>query len=389
MLTYDADDDWENWNGGFWGKEDDYDEERNVGCLNGCIRCCCKGYCRCVWCCCCVFLLLLCGGAVALYMFADPRQIICSNGIKIMNCGDDGVGGVNGTVGVGVTEFWNQTNISNMSISNMSISNGSISNGSISNTSDIFPNQNINNDKNELGRTDVVERDKEVKNIYNNTDFLNTTQLMTAENLDVIRSGLNKNSGMGEKREATDTGVAVAISISSVFGFIFLLIGIGSCIKYRGKIYNHAKRCNCNYVCNCKQYFTNLTASKGVDLKIKEIKDIENGGTINPMLKIFQPKDCDCKIKEMSQNPENNMFVKGVREIKKAIEKDNGHYYEEAIDLYNKGIDCLMVHMKTMNNARDRFALAKKMDVYLKRVHHLNNLVENKKIYLDMNQKNA
>ena len=91
----------------------------------------------------------------------------------------------------------------------------------------------------------------------------------------------------------------------------------------------------------------------------------------------------------MSLNPENNMFVKGVREIKKAIEKDNGHYYEEAIDLYNKGIDCLMVHMKTMNNARDRFALAKKMDVYLKRVHHLNNLVENKKIYLDMNQKNA
>ena len=378
MLTYDAgdDDDWENWNGGFWGKEDDYDEERNGGCLNGCIRCCCKGYCRCVWCCCCVFLLLLCGGAVALYMFADPRQIICSNGFKIMNCVDDGVGGVNGTVigangtgGVGEMGFWNQTNSSNVSV--------------------VGVNRGASEDGNLVNGGGVVERNQPIEYVYNNTIFLNTTQLMTAENLDVIRSGLNKNSGMGEKREAIDNGVAVAISISSVFGFIFLLIGIGSCIKYRGKIYNHMKRCNCNYGCNCKRYFTNLTASKGVDLKINEIKDIENGGTINPMLEIFQPEDCDCKIKKMSQNPENNMFVKGVREIKKAIEKDNGHYYEEAIGLYNKGINCLMVHMKTMNNSGDRFALAKKMDVYLKRVHHLHNLIENKKIYLDMNQKNA
>ena len=56
------------------------------------------------------------------------------------------------------------------------------------------------------------------------------------------------------------------------------------------------------------------------------------------------------------------MISSAIRDITLAIEKDNAHYIQEAIDLYNSGVDKLMIHMKTMANAQDRFELAKKID---------------------------
>ena len=46
----------------------------------------------------------------------------------------------------------------------------------------------------------------------------------------------------------------------------------------------------------------------------------------------------------------------------------------------NKFVDKLVFHMKTMVNAGERFALAKKLDVYLKRVQYLNKIVANQQI---------
>ena len=65
------------------------------------------------------------------------------------------------------------------------------------------------------------------------------------------------------------------------------------------------------------------------------------------------------------------MISSAIRDITLAIEKDNAHYIQEAIDLYNSGVDKLMIHMKTMANAQDRFELAKKIDKYLVRANHL------------------
>ena len=66
--------------------------------------------------------------------------------------------------------------------------------------------------------------------------------------------------------------------------------------------------------------------------------------------------------------------------IKMAVEKDNGHYFEEAVEFYNLGIDNLMYYMKTENNSNTRFQLAKKVDVYVKRVVYLKNVLENREL---------
>ena len=63
-----------------------------------------------------------------------------------------------------------------------------------------------------------------------------------------------------------------------------------------------------------------------------------------------------------------------------AVEKDNDHYFEEAVEFYNLGIDNLMHYIKTENNSNTRFQLAKKIDVYLKRVVYLKNVLENREL---------
>ena len=148
-----------------------------------------------------------------------------------------------------------------------------------------------------------------------------------------------------EERKLVDTGLAMAISILSVFGFV------GCCISSVWFIKNKPNP--------VKRYVTNKTRSNPIKLTKEEEAVVQ----INPLVKALQTDD--------------KMFAGAIKDITLAVEKDNGHYLQEAIDLYNAGIDKLVVYMKTMTNGQDRFQLAKKIDKYLVRANHLKQVINN------------
>ena len=76
-------------------------------------------------------------------------------------------------------------------------------------------------------------------------------------------------------------------------------------------------------------------------------------------------------------------FTKGLNIITKAVELDNGHYYKEALENYNKGIDQFMIFLKMEKNSQTRFNMAKKLDIYLKRTQILQKLIDNSNILND------
>ena len=55
---------------------------------------------------------------------------------------------------------------------------------------------------------------------------------------------------------------------------------------------------------------------------------------INPILKALD-------------NDNKSLFMKAIKNITEATKKDNSHDFTEAIQLYQLGIDKLMVYMKT------------------------------------------
>ena len=193
-------------------------------------------------------------------------------------------------------------------------------------------------------------------NIVINDNIVNKT-LVNDSQYKLDNYVINRNIQSGgirgdENNKSFDTGTAIAISISCVFVFVFCVIGAISAIKYN--------KCNCTK-CNVKDYhcktcFTNLTVSKGSNVYSIDEVNQTSVDTINPILSVFQAKNCDCKIKEMYKDNKNIYFIEGVGLIKKAIEKDNEHYYKEAVDLYNAGIENLVKHMKSMANSGERFA---------------------------------
>ena len=69
-----------------------------------------------------------------------------------------------------------------------------------------------------------------------------------------------------------------------------------------------------------------------------------------------------------------------MKNITLAVEKDNGHFFEEAIESYNLGIDQLMMYLKHEANANMRFQLAKKIDVYVKRANYLKTIIQNREL---------
>ena len=148
-----------------------------------------------------------------------------------------------------------------------------------------------------------------------------------------------------EETKLVDTGLAMAISILSVFGFV------GCCISSVWFIKNKPNP--------VKRYVTNKTRSNPIKLTKEEEAVVQ----INPLVKALQTDD--------------KMFAGAIKDITLAVEKDNGHYLQEAVDLYNAGIDKLVVYMKTMTNGQDRFQLAKKIDKYLVRANHLKQVINN------------
>jgi len=231
-----------------------------------------------------------------------------------------------------VSNCTNSLNNSNITSTNNSIYNQSIYNQSIYNQS--IYNQSISL----VNQTDLVTYNR---TLYNRTLFYKYDSTIVP----------NNNPELREER-SVDAGLALAISVMSVFGFI------GCCISSAWFIKNKPNP--------VKRYVTNKTRSNPIKLTNEEKEIIQ----INPIVKALQN---DSKI-----------FSSAIRDITSAIEKDNAHYFKEAVDLYNSGVDKFVVYMKTMTNAQDRFELAKKIDKYLVRANHLKHVINNTALIEDI-----
>jgi hypothetical protein len=151
-----------------------------------------------------------------------------------------------------------------------------------------------------------------------------------------------------KSKQKIDSGNAIGISILSVFLFIGCIVGSGFYIKYRPN--------------PIRRFSTSLTASRKIELTEDEKKYCTN----NPILKI---------------DDKNNKFLaKSINNLRIAVEKDNDHYFEEAIKHYDIGIDNLVHYLKTVVNSNDRFQIAKRVDIYLKRVNYLKRVIQNKEL---------
>ena len=157
-------------------------------------------------------------------------------------------------------------------------------------------------------------------------------------------------------QEKKDYGEAIGISIGSVFGFIILTGGF---------VYGLKKGPS-----NIKQFCTYRTASRHNTIQLTDEE-----------LKFYQVKN---PLQEAIDNNQGGHFVEAVNILKKAIEKDRAREFKEAISLYNKGIDIVIKCLKSDFNSNDRFAIAKKIDIYVQRVNYITNCVENEKLVQDI-----
>ena len=162
-------------------------------------------------------------------------------------------------------------------------------------------------------------------------------------------SGLNRYKTIIENVIGHDVGLSLAISAVIVFVFVGCFFGSFWYIKHKPN--------------PIKNYITNKTTSRPIKLTKEELQFTQ----INPIMKLYDTEHKD-------------IMLKALKNITNAVEKDNGHYFTEAIILYNKGIDQFTYYMKTMVNANDRFELAKKIDRYMNRVQYLQNCIENQKL---------
>jgi len=88
-------------------------------------------------------------------------------------------------------------------------------------------------------------------------------------------------------------------------------------------------------------------------------------------------------MKSLGEN-HKSLLANAIKNITCATEKDKDHYFPEALELYNKGIDQLLSYMKRSNNANERFQMAKKVDMYVKRAAHLQTVISNNAlVYVD------
>ena len=192
-----------------------------------------------------------------------------------------------------------------------------------------------------------------IKNCVNSTDCdnchycdLNKICRLKDDCLDSMLYSIQKSENI-ERIENKDNSSAAGISIMIVFIFLGT---IGSCA-----FFVHKRR-------KIKQYFTNLTASKPMQI---ELTEEEKKDTFNPLLDKSNLK------KE---------FTDALNVIQEAIDLDNQHYFKEAIDKYERGIDLFVHYMKQEQNAGVRFQIAKRIDSYVQRAKFLKGMEFQKKI---------
>ena len=143
--------------------------------------------------------------------------------------------------------------------------------------------------------------------------------------------------------EKQGAGASIGISITIVFMFTGCILGGIFIFKNKN---------------NIKRKFTMQTATPKIELTENEKKYLNE----NP---IFSLND---------KSEKGVYFTKGLNIITKAVELDNGHYYKEALENYNKGIDQFMIFLKMEKNSQTRFN-GQKIDIYLKRTQILQKLV--------------
>ncbi len=198
--------------------------------------------------------------------------------------------------------------------------------------------------------------DKEI-NKFPNLNKIGQNNLTNVSNSLFINQAVTPKTNIEQNNPTKrDYGEAIGISIGSVLGFILLIAGFVYGLK-KGPT-------------NIKKLCTNRTASKHNAIQLTDEE-----------LKFYQVKN---PLQEAIENNQGGQFVEAVNILKKAIEKDRARDFPEAINLYNKGIDIVVKCLKSNCNANDRFAIAKKIDIYIQRVNYISNCVENEKLIQDI-----
>ena len=330
MLTYEEDDDWNNWDGGYWGKDVYQNKKQNK---------LCKYFCFSVF-----FLCILLMVIGLIIYFVTGGQIICS--LQVFNknqlCIENSypLNDINATTNI--------TNIdSNNNISIVNINNSIIN---ISNTTKIMNNNSFNNFTFFQNNTVINTTNQQ----NNNQNYINSTNIT---NLMLYQTSIKENIEKSDKVSKMETGSAVLISVFSVFIFIFIIIGSIYFGKYGKK--------------KIKNFCTQKTASKQNSIKLTKEE-----------MKLYEVKN---PIHEALERNEDKDFVKAINTIKKAVEKDREHDFDEAIKLYNFGIDLVLKCLKQNKNASERFEIAKKIDVYLKRVNYITKCKNNQELINEIN----
>ena len=320
MLTYEEKDSkWENWDGGYWGK--DIYKKKNSSKF---FKCCCVTFILCLM----LFMITL-----SIMYIITEGQIICFIPYvkKVEFCINH-----NTKNSTNNTNIQNQTNIFNV----MDTNNSSISNDT----------KYTNDTNDEYNQNDFIYNNNSLSQIsqyINKTNY--TNYMLYRENI--------QNQIENSKESSINDGEAIAISIGSVFGFIILSAG---------SFYTTKK----GYI-GIKNYCTNKTSSKHKNIQLTEEE-----------MKFYEVKN---PLQEAFENNQGGLFQKGVYTIKKAIEKDRERDFDSAISLYNNGIDIILQCLKTNFNSNDRFAIAKKIDIYVQRVNYITNCKENQKLINDIN----
>ena len=340
MLTYEEDNKWDNWDGGYWGR--DIESEKNT---NSCFKLCKIG---CFLCCLLTLvtlplLYIVTNGKFICILPFIPKQEFCLDHVGANSTENKYINNISQHNDTNLTSNYYINNISNYNDTNITSNYYNYSNSSLYPSGDLPENSidsiSVNNGS-----------------LYPFNPVINVSNISSS----LLYQKSIKNDIQEVPKTSTDTGEAIAISIACVAGFIIFIASSVYMVRNGGK--------------NIKNYCTNKTASRHNDIKLTEEE-----------LKFYEVKN---PIQEALERNEGGLFQKGVKMIKTAIQKDRSRDFEEAIKLYNNGIDILLASIKSQSNASDRFAIAKKIDIYVQRVNYISNCLANEKLVGDIKHNN-
>lgn len=157
-----------------------------------------------------------------------------------------------------------------------------------------------------------------------------------------------------EKTPSMNTGEAAALSISLVFIFVGCVAG-GVCFL-KGKWAAE----------KLKNMATAATASAGV--ANVQLTEVEKKVMENPMFS------------KVASGAADNLLAAAVSTIQRAFQEDEKHNFEAALPLYRKANEQFLKAMKAESDQDARFALAKRIDSYVKREQYLTKLLENQRV---------